>query len=70
MTTDGLPLTLDKRELARLMNISRRTVERMRAAGVFPTPLPGLRRPRWSTTVVVEWLRVNGERPKTEESRS
>ncbi len=59
MTTGVLPLTLDKRGVAKLMNLSRRTVERMRRAGTFPTPLP-FRRPRWSTAVVLRWLRDNG----------
>jgi predicted DNA-binding transcriptional regulator AlpA len=62
MRTDELPLTLDKRGLAKYLGISRRSIERLRAAGTFPQALPGFRRPRWSTAVVVEWLRSNGLR--------
>jgi len=67
---EALPLTLGKRELSMLLNLSSRSIERMRAAGTFPAALPGLRRPRWSTQVVLEWLRVNGERPEREEERT
>lgn len=70
MTTDELPLTLDKREVAKHLNLSKRTIERLRATGAFPPPLPGLRRLRWSTHIVLDWLRTNGERTKIEEDRT
>lgn len=62
MATDTLPLTLSKQGLAERLNLSRRTIERMRAAGTFPPPLPGFRRPRWSTAVILRWLAENGLR--------
>lgn len=68
--TEELPLTLNKKGLARLLSLSLRSIERMRTAGAFPPPLPGLRRPRWSTAVVLGWLRVNGVRTKPEEERT
>lgn len=56
----AFPLTLNVRGLTKHLRVSRRTIERMRAAGTFPRPLPGFRRPRWSTAVVLRWLRTNG----------
>lgn len=56
MTTNSLPLTLTKKTLAGQLNVSLRTLERMRAAGLIPEPLAGLKRPRWSTEAVMTWL--------------
>lgn len=62
MTTDTLPLplTLDKRGLAQQFSLSKRSIDRLCAGATFPRPLPGFKRPRWSTMVVLEWLRANG----------
>jgi hypothetical protein len=60
MRTEELPLTLDTRGVSKQLNLSRRGFLRLRKSGKFPPPLPGVRRPRWSTSVVLDWLKANG----------
>jgi hypothetical protein len=45
-------------DLAQLLRTSRRTIEKMRRAGVFPIPeIRGIdKRPRWSRVVVQRFL--------------
>jgi predicted DNA-binding transcriptional regulator AlpA len=54
---------VSKREIAALLGISERQVERLRALGLFPAPLdlPG-RAVRWSLQAVHQWLRERGLR--------
>jgi hypothetical protein len=49
-------------DLARLLNCSRREVERMRAAGRVPRPdlYVGLRSPRWRPEVIHRWIEGRG----------
>jgi hypothetical protein len=49
-------LTLTKRELAAQLNVSTRTLDRMRAAGELPEPVSGCRHPRWALSVILHWL--------------
>ena len=49
-------------DLAVLLRCSTTTIKRRVRARVFPmAPLPGIdKRPRWSKTVVLQWLAVGG----------
>lgn len=49
---------LSLNDLARLLNMSRRTIERERAAGHIPRPdlVLGKRTPRWFRSTVVRWI--------------
>ena len=62
MQTTSDPLTYSKKTFARVLGVSVRTLERLRARGYLPTSLPGLKHPRWSGEAVREWLRASGER--------
>jgi hypothetical protein len=56
--TDEIPLVCLLDDLARILQTSRRTLERRRASGVFPIPeLPSIdHRPRYSRTDVLKFL--------------
>ena len=47
---------LTRRELAALLRISTRTLDRFRSAGLIPDPLPGPGQPRWPADDVAAWL--------------
>lgn len=53
-------LTLSKREIARELRVSVRTLERLRAGGHLPPTLPGFGHPRWSTAAVRAWIDGGG----------
>jgi len=60
---DGAPgvegaLLLDRRQLARVLGISVRELDRLRARGVLPVPihLGGSRAPRWTRAAVEAFL--------------
>ena len=51
------PQTLDRKSLSRLLEVSTRTLDRMRNDRGFPRPLTGhRRRPLWSRLVVERWM--------------
>ena len=59
ITTDNLPPALTKADVARVLNRSERTVERLIRARVLPDPfIPG----RWSRDVVLSWIANGGAR--------
>ncbi len=64
VTLTGSRLTLTKASLASELGISIRTLERLRAANVLPPTVAGLRRPRWATETIVEWLKAGGLKQK------
>jgi predicted DNA-binding transcriptional regulator AlpA len=49
-------------DLARVLNCSRRVVERMRSAGRLPAPdlYVGNRSPRWKPATLREWIEKGG----------
>ena len=53
---EDLPLVCEKRDLARLLNKSERSVDRYYGAKLLPEPLIPDTRPRWSRDQVVSWL--------------
>lgn len=61
-TTNDPPLTMTQKTLAAHLNLSVRTIQRLRAIGRLPAPLPGCRRPRWASETVLAWLRATGRR--------
>jgi hypothetical protein len=58
VTEQDIPLVCLLEDLARILNTSRRTIERRRASGVFPIPeLPSIdKRPRYSRDDVLKYL--------------
>lgn len=58
--TNQLPLVLRQRDLAKLLDVSERSVERYRRAKQLPDPLIDGARPRWGRDQVLRWL--NGGR--------
>jgi hypothetical protein len=49
-----------KRDLARVMQRSERTIERLQRSGKLPEPLPIPGRPSWSSHRFLDWLRSGG----------
>jgi predicted DNA-binding transcriptional regulator AlpA len=49
-------LTLTKKEFAEHLGVSTKTIDRLRASGKLPLPLPSLHHPRWSRAVILRWL--------------
>jgi excisionase family DNA binding protein len=56
MVTEQVSVTLTKADLARLLRVSVRTIERLRRAGRLPASVPGLGRPRYSVAAILEWI--------------
>ncbi|MFO0848328.1 MAG: hypothetical protein U0871_07200 [Gemmataceae bacterium] len=56
MTT--VPHLLTRRELANVLRISTRTLDRLRAAGLVLDPLPGPGHPNWEAGEVGDWLKA------------
>ena len=53
---------LTRRDLAALMRVSTRTLDRLRADGDAPDPLAGRGRPRWDGADVDAWIRAGRPR--------
>jgi predicted DNA-binding transcriptional regulator AlpA len=54
---DSIEPLLSQEDLARVLNASRRTIERMRAAGKLPRPdLRINKMPRWKQSTIREWI--------------
>jgi hypothetical protein len=47
---------LTRRELAELLQLSTRSLDRRRAAGDILEPLPGPGQPRWDPAEVLSWI--------------
>jgi hypothetical protein len=60
----GLQTLLNRVDLAELLRVSLRTLDRQRAAGEILDPLPGPGQPRWRAAEVGAWLEVG--RPRAE----
>jgi hypothetical protein len=62
--TDEAPVLLTRRDLAEVLRISTRTLDRMRAGGDILDPLPGPGCPRWHPAEVAAWVAAG--RPRAE----
>ena len=59
--TDSLEPLLSVADLARVLNGSRRTIERLRAAGKLPRPdLHIGKMPRWKAETIRRWIEGSG----------
>jgi hypothetical protein len=47
---------LCRQDLARMLLVKLRTIDRLRRAGSLPDPLPGPGRPRWLAIEIAGWL--------------
>lgn len=54
----SVPHLLTRRELADVLRISTRTLDRQRAAGLVLDPLPGSGHPTWEAVEVGDWLKA------------
>jgi hypothetical protein len=60
---DVEPLAYRKRKVARMLDISERTLERLLAGGKFPRPDAHAGRcPLWMRSTLVEWIAKGGGR--------
>jgi predicted site-specific integrase-resolvase len=55
---DDLKL-IDKKTLAKILGISKRTVERWRKVGKIPEPSKNDGRPFWTVKQIEEWVKPN-----------
>jgi len=55
-TGANMPLVLKVHEVARLLNVSERTVWRLTSTGEFPAPIQLGRSRRWSRKAIVDFL--------------
>jgi hypothetical protein len=62
--TNQPPVLLTRRDLAEVLRISTRSLDRMRAGGDILDPLPGPGCPRWHTAEVAAWVAAG--RPRAE----
>lgn len=56
MSTDAAPKLINAEELARLMQVSERTLWRLLSGGKLPQPVRIGRNTRWRLDVVSEWI--------------
>ncbi len=57
MTADTLPAALTKTDLAKLLNVSTKTVSRLASRGAIPGELAlGIRTPRYDARTVEQWI--------------
>lgn len=62
-TAPTLETMLEINDLADLLNVSRRTVERLRTAGKVPKPDMHVgKMPRWNRETIRRWVAEQGER--------
>jgi hypothetical protein len=61
----GLEPLLNRSELAALLGISTRSLDRRRAAGEVLDPLPGPGQPRWRPAEVSAWIEAGRPRAET-----
>jgi predicted DNA-binding transcriptional regulator AlpA len=53
---------LSSEGVAKLLNVSRRTIDRLRASGKLPKPtLYVATMPRWKASVIRDWIDCGGE---------
>jgi predicted DNA-binding transcriptional regulator AlpA len=61
-SADALAPLLSQEDLAHVLNASRRTIERMRAAGKLPQPDVHIgKMPRWRPEMVRAWIERGGQ---------
>lgn len=53
---DNKSLLIDGTELAKLLRVSKRTLGRMLEDGKLPDPVASFAQPRWSRTVIEQWV--------------
>jgi hypothetical protein len=58
--TSNLPVVLKQDDLAQLLDVSVRSIERYRREAKLPAPLIPGARPRWGRDQIVTWLRGRG----------
>ena len=56
MSTDTTPLLINAEEVARMMDVSERTLWRLVSAGKVPTPVRIGRSTRWRLAEVRQWI--------------
>lgn len=56
MSTDAVPKLINAEEMARLMQISERTLWRLLSGGKLPQPVRIGRNTRWRLEEVAEWI--------------
>ena len=56
MSTDTTPVLINAEELARMMDVSERTLWRLLSAGKVPTPVRIGRNTRWRFAEIREWI--------------
>ena len=56
MSTDASPMLINAEEVARLMDVSERTLWRLLSAGKVPPPVRIGRSTRWRLADVREWI--------------
>ncbi len=56
MDTDPKPVLINAEELARIMDISERTLWRLLSGGKVPQPVRSGRNTRWRLAEVEEWI--------------
>lgn len=54
--------TITKAQLAAILQVSTRTIDRKRAAGEILAPINRSGHPRWSATEIERWMAVGGPR--------
>jgi hypothetical protein len=60
--TNHPPVLMTRRDLAEVLHISTRSLDRMRAGGDILDPLPGAGCPRWHPAEVAAWVAAGGPR--------
>ncbi len=56
MNTNTVPVLINAEELARMMDVSERTLWRLLSGGKVPQPVRIGRNTRWRLAEVVEWI--------------
>lgn len=65
MSVDATPILISAEELARLMQVSERTLWRLLSAGKVPQPVRIGRSTRWRYAEVREWIERGCPSPST-----
>jgi excisionase family DNA binding protein len=56
MNTNSVPVLINAEELARIMDVSERTLWRLLSGGKLPRPVRIGRNTRWRLAEVMEWI--------------
>ena len=57
------PILLTQEDVARMLQVTTRTVRTWANEGKIPKPLVIGTRPRWDAAVITEWLNAQGAKP-------